>query len=113
MATQGVACTPRPSVAVTSTPNGDGRLRVTIAAGSNPGTPANLLQALQFTRLDNAVVQIGNQTGVSGNYSIAPPASSLTLYVARAAPGASTVEATVQDSCGPWPTLVGGGPSAF
>jgi acid phosphatase len=108
------ACSPRPTVRITTMSSGDGRLRVTIAAGTNAGLPANLLQAVRFTRLANAVVEIGTQIGVTSTYAVAPPAPSLTLYVRRAVPdSAATVEATVRDGCGEWPTVFGGGPSAF
>ena len=92
----------------------DARLRVTVTAATNAGSAPNLLQSVQLTQLDNAVVDIGSQTGVTGTYNVVPPAPSLTLFVRRANPGAAaTVQATVRDACGPWPTLVGGGPSAF
>jgi alpha-tubulin suppressor-like RCC1 family protein len=106
-------CTPRPSIGVQTTPNGDGRLRVVLTASSNASTPTNVVQAVQITRLTNASVQIGTQSGVTGSYAVVPPAPSLTLLVSRPSAGASTVELTVTDACGAWPTLVGGGPSAF
>jgi hypothetical protein len=109
-----VVCAPRPGVGVTSTPAGDGRLRVTLTANTAAGSLPNLLQSVQLTRLDNAVVEIGAQVGVTGTYALAPPAPTLTLYVRRTTPGAaSTVALTARDACGDWPTLVGGGPSAF
>jgi hypothetical protein len=40
--------------------------------------------------------------------------ASIGLTVRHVAAGqAATVELTVTDGCGAWPTLVGGGPSAF
>jgi hypothetical protein len=40
--------------------------------------------------------------------------TSLTFFVRRAAAGASTtVPISAVDTCGEWPTLVGGGPDAF
>jgi hypothetical protein len=109
-----ITCAPRPGVGVAAVPNGDGRLRVTLSTSANAGSAPNLLQTLQFTRLDNAVVEIGSQVGVAGTFNVLPAATNLTLFVRRAAPGAaSMVEFTVLDGCGPWPTFVGGGPSAF
>jgi hypothetical protein len=109
-----LVCAPRPGISITAVPNGDGRLRVTVAATANPGSGPNLLQSLQFTQLDNAIVDVGGQTAVTGTFSVQPPTQSLTLYVRRATAGAaSTVRLNVQDGCGAWPTLVGGGPSAF
>jgi acid phosphatase len=109
-----VVCTPRPSVGVTSTPTGDGRLLVTLFANTSGGTVLNRLQSLEFTRLDNAVVEIGSQVGVTGTYTLAPPVPAIALYLRRVAPGAaSTAALVVRDGCGDWPTLIGGGPSAF
>jgi hypothetical protein len=109
-----VSCAPRPSVSVAAVSNGDGRLRVTLTTGANPGSAPNLLQSLQFTRLDNAVVEIGPQVGVTGTFNLLPAVQSQTLYVRRSRAGAaSTVEMTAQDGCGAWPTFFGGGPSAF
>jgi N-acetylneuraminic acid mutarotase len=106
-----LVCEPRPAVGVSAVSNGDGRLRVTVSAG---GAAANLLQALDFTRQTNAVVEIGSTVGVTGTHSITPPSRSLTWYVRRATPGvATTVEMVVRDGCGAWPTFVGGGPGAF
>jgi endoglucanase len=106
------SCTPRSNVAVTSASNGDGRLRVTITAGEGSGP--NRLDSLQFTRLDNATVEIGSQLGVTGTFNLLPAVQTVTLYVGRPNAGAaSTVHVTVRDGCGAWPTFVGGGPGAF
>ncbi len=100
---------------MSSTPNGDGRLRVDVQATTSPGSQPNLIQWLDFTRLDNAAVRIGNQDGVIGRHNLTPPAQSLTLYVSRGPTpnAASTVELTVRDACGDWRSFVGGGPNAF
>jgi hypothetical protein len=101
-------------VAVTAVPNGDGRLRVTLTASTNPGSGPNLLQSLQFTRLDNAAVDVGSQTNVTGTLTLLPAVQSQTLFVRRPTAGAaSTVQVTVTDGCGTWPTFFGGGPGAF
>jgi hypothetical protein len=111
---QPVSCQPRPTVGVAAVSNGDGRLRVTLTAQSNQTGSPNLLQAVDLTRLTNAAVDIGSQVGVTGTHTVSPPAASLTLFVRRAQAGAATTaELTVHDACGQWPTLVGGGPSAF
>jgi fibronectin-binding autotransporter adhesin len=111
--TRAAPCAVRPNVRLPVEPTGDGRLRVTVHAGADVATNG-LLQSLQFTRLDNAVVEIGTQVGVTGTYTLSPPAPSLTLYVRRATAGqTTTVELRVTDTCGVWPTLVGGGPTAF
>ena len=84
-------------------------------AGADSAT-TGLLQSLQFTRLTNAVIEINGQVGVTGTFTLPTPASSLTFFVRRGVQGASqasTAELTVTDTCGTWPTLVGGGPNAF
>jgi autotransporter-associated beta strand protein len=113
MLTRVAPCTVRPNVRLPVEPTGDGRLRVTVHAGADPAT-SGLLQSLQFTRLDNAVVEIGSQVGVTGTHTVNPQVPSLTFFVRRATAGlATTVELTVTDTCGTWPTFVGGGPTAF
>jgi hypothetical protein len=109
------ACSPRPPVQVTAVSNGDGRLRVTLSASENSGQ-TNVLQAITWTKLDNAaanVVGVGN--AVQGQRTSLPAnTQSVTLLVSRVTPGqATTVNLTVTDACGDWPTFVGGGPSAF
>jgi hypothetical protein len=107
-------CAPRPRLLVNASPTGDGRLRAELIATTNAGAAPNLLQTVQISRLDNAIVQIGSQVGVTGTYSVSPPAATVTLFVQRAQPGvATTVELTAQDGCGSWPTIIGGGPGAF
>jgi hypothetical protein len=110
-------CAPRPPVAVSAVPNGDGRLRVAIAAQVLPATPSNQLSALRFTSLDNAIVE-----GLPGQASLTTPSTVLlpnaahqtTFLVRRAAAGqATTVRLVVVDVCGDWSTLVGGGAVAF
>lgn len=107
-----VNCTPRPRVQVAATPSSGG-LQVVLTANSNPGGQPNLLQSVRFTRLANASVRIGSNTNVTGMVAVSPPASTLTLFVSRVTAGASTVEMTVADTCGNWPTFVGGGARAF
>jgi CSLREA domain-containing protein len=104
-------CAPRPALAVTTAPAGDGRLQVTVS------TPAsdNALQALRFGAAQNAVVEAGGQRG-PGNFAVTLPAgtrqTTFTLVRTTAGQGVS-VSLTVTDGCGDWPTLVGAGPAAF
>jgi hypothetical protein len=110
---------PIPNVGVQVTPGG-GTLQTTITArdaGCAQGN--NQLFSLQFTRLANATVDVATSpvTTVSAAPTTAtlsghPP--SIQLTVRRPASGqAATVELTVTDGCGTWPTFVGGGPTAF
>lgn len=110
----------RPLVVVVAVANGDGRLRVTVTATG----PGNQLGRIDFRTESNTV---GNakvdapapaQPVLSEQVPptiIALPAgtTAYTFFVRRATGGPTTLPFTVTDACGPWPTLVGGGPNAF
>jgi hypothetical protein len=96
-------------------PNGDGRLRVTVAATTNVGTPANALVSLHFGASTNARVfaDLFAQT-VPFTVTLAPGTMQTSFLVGRLTAGeATTVNVVVTDGCGAWPTFVGGGPTAF
>jgi hypothetical protein len=109
------SCAPRPPVGIAAVPNGDGRLRVTVSATTNPGTPTNQLSSLHFAAGTNAEVYaelFAQSVPFTVNYP--PETMQATFYVARLTAGqTSTVSVEVLDRCGSWPTFVGGGPSAF
>jgi len=108
-------CSPRPQVRLQSAPDGPGRLKVTVTAGT-VGVASNRLQEIHFRPGTNAVVDINGQTGLAGDVLVPLPAqpTSVTLLVRKVTPGqASQLPFTVVDSCGAWQTFVGGGPSAF
>jgi len=110
------ACSPRPAVAVTSQPTGDGRLQVTVAAGTQAPNVANRLTELRFQAGTNALIDVAGENGRSGAFSVSLPArpASVTFFVRRAAPDqATSLSFVVVDDCGAWPAFVGGGPSAF
>jgi hypothetical protein len=89
-------------------------LSVTVTATHDAFTPTNTLTLLQFGAATNALIDMpGGPTGSSGSFSYTPSGSTLTFTVRRAAGGSTTVPFTVTDSCGTWPTFVGGGPTAF
>ena len=97
-------------------PAGAGRLQVTIAAGTSDLLPVNTLEVVRFGAAANALIDAGGQTGRTGGFDIALPAGTrtTTFVVRRATPGAATtVPLVVVDRCDEWPTIVGGGPSAF
>jgi hypothetical protein len=76
----------------------------------------NQLVSLQFTQLTNARVDVPGCPTVSSPTTLtldARPASVVLTVTRIAAAQATTVELTVVDGCGSWPTFVGGGPSAF
>jgi len=109
------ACQPRPNVVIRAVPNGDGRLRVTLTAASNPGF-RNTLHAVAWGTFVNATVDIIGAGPVQQGQRTTFPVDTLsvTFLVARASAGqATTVSLTATDSCGDFPTFVGGGPSAF
>src|SRR5262249_54290521 len=112
--------TPRPNVGVRVTPGpSSGTLQATLTAQSQGCVPNNRLQALQFTRLQNATVDVSAPASVTVSTApttVALPSQppSIVLTVNRISAGQpTTVELVVTDSCGTWPTFVGGGPSAF
>ncbi|MFN8637254.1 MAG: hypothetical protein U0893_25675 [Chloroflexota bacterium] len=105
------ACSPRPPISVRTARFGDGRLVVTVAAsGAN-----NWLTALAFSQTANALVDLPDQSGRTGTFTVSLPAGSgsTQFWVRRASAGAATVRLTVVDRCGSWPTFVGGGPAAW
>jgi hypothetical protein len=73
------------------------------------------LQALRFGPATNGQIDAAAQSG-PGSFTIAltPGTAQTQFTVTRATAGqAATVPLTVVDSCGEWPTVVGGGPGAF
>jgi len=103
-------------VSVVVVPSG-GQLQVTIAAQTSASTPTNALQALRFGAGTGALVDVpGGPTGQAGSFtlSLPPGTQQTTFFVRQATAGAAaTVPLVVVDGCGDWPTVVGGGPSAF
>jgi hypothetical protein len=105
------SCSPRPRVAVQTARGGDGRLLVQVAAsGTN-----NWLTVLRFSQTSNALVDLPGQSGRTGSFDMSLPSGSVTanFSVRPDSAGAATVQLTVVDRCGDWPTFVGGGPAAF
>lgn len=105
-------CTPRPAVRVTTAGDGAGALRVTVGASDAGGVR---LLALRFGTASGATVEATGQSG-PGDFVVALPPGrrEASFVVRRAVPGQSaTVPLVVVDSCGEWPTVVGGGASAF
>ncbi|MFN8636904.1 MAG: PQQ-dependent sugar dehydrogenase [Chloroflexota bacterium] len=113
--TPATACSPRPRVTVTLTPNGAGQRLVTVAVTSNAGTtPPNVLKSIQFTGISLATVQPTGGQAASTPFTLTLPANTTqtSFVVKRTAPGALMTRFTVTDNCGDWPTFVGAGPSA-
>jgi hypothetical protein len=112
--TVAAACTPRPPVALSVTLTGVGRLQATITAQASANAR---LSSLRLGTATNAVVDVpGGPTGTAGNVTVSLPANTqqIVLTVRRTQAGqAVTVPLTVTDSCGTWPTFVGGGPQAL
>jgi hypothetical protein len=110
------ACAPRPNVGVQVGP-GSGGLLVTISANTNGNTPTNQLSTLSFGAGTNALIDVpGQPPGRTGNFDVTlAPNTQQTSFTLRQAntSQAATVPLTVSDTCGPWPTFVGGGPTVF
>jgi hypothetical protein len=104
-------------VSVSVTPVG-GRLQVMITASAFDV----FLRSLQFgnpgsnpSQPSNALIDVGSQTDQTGSFTFAPLLGTrqVTFYVRHAAAGPTTVPLIITDSCGQWPTFVGGGAAAF
>ena len=118
-----VTCEPRPKVVVQATRGAAGVLNVTITAGQPAGVGNDRLVRLEFGGATNARIDVpagpDNRpalTSSPGNAALelTERPASLTFTVRRAQAGqATTVPILVFDSCGSWPTFVGGGPAAF
>ena len=111
--TVAAACGARPYFRVSTLLQLDGRQLASVTALSGA-----TLTSLNFgtTRpLQNAFVDFGTQTGLSGTFSIPlPPGSTATSFSVRTATAGATpvtVPFVVNTSCGSAPTLVGGGSS--
>lgn len=111
-----VSCLPRPRVALSVLPDGQGHLTVAVGVTLSSGTPANYLIGIQFPLSSNGLISYQGQSG-PGNLTFTPPtnsASGINFTVGRQVSGqAVTVPMTVRDGCGDWTTFVGGGVSAF
>jgi hypothetical protein len=111
-ATAGVAvCAPRPAVSVTTAPGAAGQVQVTVTAGGNAA-----LQTLRFGTATNALIDAGDRVGGTGSFTVTLPSGTrqTTFTVRRAtAAQATTVNLVAVDSCGEWPTMIGGGAAAF
>jgi len=112
-------CTPRPAVGVNVVAAGSGRLQVTISSGTAPATPGNRLLGVRATIPSNAVVDVPNgPQGLTGTVNLpvvtqGQLGAQNVFVVRRTAPGAVHVPLLIIDTCGEWPTFVGGGPNAF
>jgi len=113
-------CSPRPAVAVTSQPTGDGRLQVTVTASTDGQNGANRLSELRFgAGSGNVLIDVAGQTGRSGAFSVPLPdhPTSVTFFVRRnpqTPAQAIQLPLTVVDGCSPdWSTFVGAGTAAF
>jgi hypothetical protein len=103
-------CSPRPNVHVSASPASPGVLQVTVStSGSNVA-----LQSIQFNSAVNGMITGGGLVNSSGSTVLSLSGTSFTFTVRRVTAGmATTVPFVVNDSCGAWPTFVGGGPNAF
>jgi len=105
----------RPKVNVSVVKLGSGQLRATVSVTTNPGTQ-NEIQAIGWTKLTTATVVLDGVGPVQqGQASTFGPLTQSASFVVTCTAGAqsATVQLTVFDACGAWPTVVGGGPNAW
>jgi hypothetical protein len=106
-------CNPRQNIQVTARAIGGGRLETTITAPTISGVTNGLTQ-ITFSSLQNGLVQFGSGPVSAGTTIPLGGAQTATFIVTQPAAGQAThVVFTVRDSCGDWPSFVGGGPGAF
>ena len=119
----GVTCSPRPAVTVSTTPMGSylqlilsatgvGNAIRYVQSGGTAGavTNANLIYPSSFSGSPNVAPL---QWQGAPTYVPAATSNTTMIHIVRQSPGSSTtVPIKVQDVCGTWTTLVGGGISA-
>jgi hypothetical protein len=108
-----LVCSLRPNVGVQTSRVGAGLLRATITVGTNAAVPTNHLRELRLGQMVNGVVDTGTLIGSPTSVTMPAGTTQTSFLVRRTAPGYVTVPFEVVDDCGPWKTLVGGGPNAF
>jgi uncharacterized protein YkwD len=111
-----IGCSPRPTFTVRASPSAPGVLDVTVAVGWSGGAASNTLRAIRIGSVVNGTVDISGrgQVAAGTTVTVAAGTQQATLSVHRVASGtATTVPLILTDTCGDWPTLVGGGPRAF
>jgi len=109
-------CSPRPPFSITATPDGTGRLQVTVRSTTNSTTTPNAIQQIAFGTVTNGLIDVppGTTGAGSGLVLNLPPGTTVaTFFVRHATPGQTTVRYTITDSCGSWSTFAGGGANAF
>ncbi|MCC7369064.1 MAG: S8 family serine peptidase [Chloroflexi bacterium] len=119
----GVTCSPRPKVTIASTPKGS-YLEVTV-------TTSGLGNGVRYIQVGGSAGVMSNATlifpgSLAGTSNVTPqswngttayvpsaPSSTVTFNISRQSAGTpTTVQVKVQDMCGTWTTLVGGGSGA-
>jgi hypothetical protein len=109
-------CFPHPPVPVSVTPGGPNRLNVTVTSNNGPITQLQFQGASAQIPTPNMLVDIGGLVDQSGafNFNTSGSPNQVVFSIHRAvASGSGTVAFTTIDACGPQPTFVGGGPSAW
>jgi hypothetical protein len=109
-------CVPHPPVPVSVTPGGPNRLNVTVTSNNGPITQLQFQGASAQIPTLNMLVDIGGLVDQSGafNFNTSGSPNQVVFSIHRAvASGSGTVAFTTIDACGPQPTFVGGGPSAW
>jgi hypothetical protein len=109
------ACSPRPTVRITTQQVSPGVLGVTIHGGLAPFTRLDIASAGQ--PLNNVTVDVvGGPSGLTSGTSLTLPGgtSAVQLRITRVDASRSVMlPLNIVDGCGSWATFVGGGPGAF
>lgn len=100
-------CSPRPRVGLAVVRDGDGRVRVTITAGSG------VLERVEITPTSATIDVVGGPTGQTEAFTVTPRTGQLTLTATQLGGTGPGARLTVVDACGPWPTFFGAGAQAF
>ena len=104
-------CSPRPNVGLQVVPEA-GRLRVTVTARVSGNQDVNSLRSISFEAGRNALVDIGDQSGRAGAFTVplATGTSQTTFFVRRQTAGQPMhLPLVVHDDCGAFRTFVGAG----
>jgi uncharacterized repeat protein (TIGR01451 family) len=103
-------CSPRPPVEINTARLSSDRLSVAVLASAPTGTTDNRLQSIRLVGTDNAVVETASgQRTAPFTIELPDQPLAFSFTARRVAAGPFLVRLVVIDSCGEWPTFVGGG----
>lgn len=116
-ATLSAGCSSRPPVTVRAEPNGDGRLRITVAVSGAGNTLLSVHLTADQRATGGALIDTTTQTGMIPPHTlstITAGATSTVFWIRPVQPSQPvTLPMVVIDNCGPWSTFVGAGAGAI